>query len=105
MKKVEFNILFSPSFPLFFFFFSFFFFFFLFFSSFFLLSFRWASLLNGMIGVIGDLAEVENINVKPILERQSVMVVLQEAQRHESQKLRKLGEWGNRVVTQACSRQ
>uniref|UniRef100_A0A7S4KR14 Importin N-terminal domain-containing protein n=1 Tax=Paramoeba aestuarina TaxID=180227 RepID=A0A7S4KR14_9EUKA len=65
---------------------------------------RWESLLNGMIGVIGDLAEVENANVKVLLDRPCVLRVLRETQGHESEKLRKLGEWGNRVVSQALSR-
>ena len=58
---------------------------------------RWESLLNGMIGVIGDLAELQLGGIKGLLDRPSVLVVLREAENHESEKLRKLGEWGNRV--------
>lgn len=65
---------------------------------------RWESLLNGMIGVIGDLAELQHGGVKALLDRPSVAFVLREASGHESDKLRKLGEWGNRVVSQAVNR-
>ena len=62
-----------------------------------------AQVLNGMIGVIGDFAELGGPETTMALNRQSVVDVLREASTHPDQKIRKLGEWANRVVTKLVS--
>ena len=52
-----------------------------------------------MIGVIGDFAEIGTPEAVVMLNRPSVLDVLQQASTHSDPKIQKLGEWANRVVT------